>query len=217
ILPTWLGLPPSPILSLSAALRALLVTALLFLGPLAIELGNGNARPWVLSIFGELKTLIGVRNYVVGPLSEEFVFRACMVPLMQLAGFGKVAIVLGLPMFFGIAHLHHMIEYYNLGGRTSEALRRAVLVSALQFGYTTVFGWYSTFLFLRTGHLAAPLVSHMFCNVMGFPDFSVLQAGAKDRTVNLARFVIGVLLFATLLGPLTDPALFQSAYHGFDA
>ena len=33
---------------------------------------------------------------------------------------------------------------------------------------------YSAFLFVRTGHIAAPVVAHGFCNFMGFPDFNEL-------------------------------------------
>ena len=40
-----------------------------------------------------------------------------------------------------------------------------------QFAYTTVFGMYSAFLFIKTGHFAAPFIVHAYCNFMGFPDF----------------------------------------------
>ena len=41
----------------------------------------------------------------------------------------------------------------------------------LQFAYTTIFGMYSAFLFVKTGHFAAPFIVHAYCNFMGFPDF----------------------------------------------
>ena len=46
--------------------------------------------------------------------------------------------------------------------------------SLFQSTYTTIFGMYSAFLFVRTGHIAAPVVAHGFCNFMGFPDFNEL-------------------------------------------
>ena len=62
--------------------------------------------------------------------------------------------------------------------------------------YTTVFGFYSAFLFLRTGHLAAPVVVHCFCNSMGFPDFAeVVHKPPKERTLLLALYVCGLGLF----------------------
>ena len=36
----------------------------------------------------------------------------------------------------------------------------------LQFTYTTVFGVYSAYLFVRTGHLASCVAVHAFCNYM---------------------------------------------------
>lgn len=36
-----------------------------------------------------------------------------------------------------------------------------------QLGYTTLFGWFAAYLFVRTGSVLPPLVSHVFCNVMG--------------------------------------------------
>jgi prenyl protein peptidase len=47
----------------------------------------------------------------------------------------------------------------------------AVLRSVLQFTYTTLFGGYATFLFLRTGSLLNVILVHAFCNWIGFPRF----------------------------------------------
>ena len=48
------------------------------------------------------------------------------------------------------------------------------VLNHFQSTYTTIFGMYSAFLFIRTGHIAAPVVAHGFCNFMGFPDFNEL-------------------------------------------
>lgn len=71
--------------------------------------------------------------------------------------------------------------------RTTQALKNALLTSSFQFVYTTLFGWYASYLFLKTGHLAPPVLSHSFCNIMGFPDFSginhrsSLQKAGKNK------------------------------------
>lgn len=44
--------------------------------------------------------------------------------------------------------------------------------SLFQFGYTTVFGWYAAFIFLRTGSLPAVIFAHSFCNWCGLPRLS---------------------------------------------
>jgi membrane protease YdiL (CAAX protease family) len=36
----------------------------------------------------------------------------------------------------------------------------ASMRSLFQFGYTTIFGWYATFVYLRTGSLLAVVVIH---------------------------------------------------------
>ena len=45
----------------------------------------------------------------------------------------------------------------------------ALLRSLIQFSYTTVFGWFATFLFLRTGSVWAAMLTHSFCNWAGLP------------------------------------------------
>lgn len=62
--------------------------------------------------------------------------------------------IFGTPLWFGVAHVHHAWETYKSRGRTSSALRFAMLQSSVQFTYTTLFGWYANFLFLRTGEWA---------------------------------------------------------------
>jgi prenyl protein peptidase len=36
-----------------------------------------------------------------------------------------------------------------------------------QLGYTTLFGWFASYVYLRTGSVIPPLASHIFCNLMG--------------------------------------------------
>ena len=80
--------------------------------------------------------------------------------------------------------------------------------------YTTVFGFYSAFLFLRTGHLAAPVVVHCFCNSMGFPDFAeVVHKPPKERTLLLALYVCGLGLFGAMLFTLTEPKMYGNKLY----
>jgi prenyl protein peptidase len=86
-----------------------------------------------------------------------------------------------------------------------------LLPLGFQFAYTTLFGMYAAFLFIRTGHVAAPCVAHAFCNVMGFPDFGEIgrQKGWK-RIVLASAFVIGLVGWYFLLWPLTEPTLYEN-------
>lgn len=52
----------------------------------------------------------------------------------------------------------------------------------VQYTYTTVFGWYVTWLLLRTGSLAPPILVHAFCNWLGMPDFGRMVSAARNVT-----------------------------------
>ncbi|KAG2493102.1 hypothetical protein HYH03_008765 [Edaphochlamys debaryana] len=148
------------------------------------------------------------RNLVAAPLTEEFVFRACMAPLLILEGFASLQVVLLTPLFFGAAHLHHVVELVRHQG---VPLGTAVLMAGFQMLYTTIFGWLATFLFLRTGHLAAPVAAHVFCNWAGFPPFGGMAAHPR-AVMLLLTTAAGVVAFLMLLNRMTEPADFQQDF-----
>lgn len=76
------------------------------------------------------------------------------------------SIIFFSPFLFSLAHTHHYIEIVRTRG-----LKQALLGVGFQVFYTTLFGISSTFLLLRTGHLPAVILTHTFCNHMGFPAF----------------------------------------------
>lgn len=47
--------------------------------------------------------------------------------------------------------------------------------------YTTLFGWVSAFLYVRTGFVVAAILCHAFCNFMGVPQFGDALTG-RHRT-----------------------------------
>lgn len=194
-----------------AVLLPLVLTMVLFSGPLVLHYFDG-----IWSLYKEpgywysnLKNLIWLRNHVVAPLSEEFTFRACMLPLL-VPCLGQRAAILICPLFFGVAHLHHLTEKL---ARTSN-VKLVVMQSVFQFGYTTIFGAYSVYLFLRTGHFVAPFVAHAFCNHMGFPDMSEVF-GYKQPWLSLLllAFLGGLLTWASLLEQLTQPDLYHNSLY----
>jgi CAAX amino terminal protease family. len=94
-------------------------------------------------------------------------FRSVIVAVHLLAKVSPGHIVLVAPLYFGIAHIHHFYEF-RLTHPDTPVLA-ALLRSLFQFGFTTVFGWYATFVFLRTGSLPAVILIHSFCNWCGLP------------------------------------------------
>lgn len=169
-LPTILHLtgfwPPA----LLDSLRTLLLTALLFTGPLFRSLiVDSGYHAWAdLSPLTELWTEWTTwRNLVAGPVTEELLFRSASVPLMLLAQTSMTRTIFLSPVIFGLAHVHHFYEF-RLSHPQIPAVA-ALARSAFQFAYTTLFGAYATFLFVRSGSLLAVCMVHTFCNCMGLP------------------------------------------------
>ncbi|XP_001496946.2 CAAX prenyl protease 2 isoform X1 [Equus przewalskii] len=196
-----------------AALLPLLLTMILFLGPLMqlsmdcpCDLTDGlkvvlAPRSWARC----LTDMRWLRNQVIAPLTEELVFRACMLPMLApCTGLGPA--VFTCPLFFGVAHFHHIFEQLRF---RQSSVGSIFLSAAFQFSYTAVFGAYTAFLFIRTGHLIGPVLCHSFCNYMGFPAVCAALEHPQRRPL-LAGYALGVGLFLLLLQPLTDPKLYGS-------
>lgn len=158
--------------ALLSSLRALGLTALLFLGPLfdslvverSYALWTSLPPPALAELWSEWTTW---RNIVAGPVTEEILFRSASVPLMLLAHASVAETIFLSPVIFGLAHFHHFYEFRltHPGVPLAAALARSVF----QLGFTTVFGAYATFVYVRTGSLLAVCAVHAFCNCMGLP------------------------------------------------
>uniref|UniRef100_A0A3B4TKN9 CAAX prenyl protease 2 n=1 Tax=Seriola dumerili TaxID=41447 RepID=A0A3B4TKN9_SERDU len=173
-----------------AVILPLVLTMVLFLGPL-MQLAMDCPwsfmdgirvafDPWFWMLcFSDMRWL---RNQVVAPLTEELVFRACMLPMLVPCAGPSIAIFT-CPLFFGVAHFHHVIEL-------------------LRFRQGTLSG-----IFLSAGHLMGPVLCHSFCNYMGFPAISTALEHPHRLTV-LSSYLLGVLLFLLFLFPFTDPSYY---------
>jgi|EP01044_Picomonas_judraskeda_P001114 prenyl protein peptidase len=123
----WVGLPPHGLLP--ATFLPLMLTASLFLGPLATtamylhrwrreapsrvaaSVWQWTTRTvpvsWTSALQADLTARVGatpeeqLRTLVVGPLSEEVVFRGCMLPLLVVAGHRPLQACLECPLVFG--------------------------------------------------------------------------------------------------------------------
>eukprot|EP00062_Callorhinchus_milii_P025593 gi/632986741/ref/XP_007910406.1/ PREDICTED: CAAX prenyl protease 2-like [Callorhinchus milii] len=197
--------------ALAAASLPLLLTMVLFFGPLiqlCMDLPWGfvdgvkvliDVRFWVQCV----TDMRWLRNQVVAPLTEELVFRACMLPmLVPCTGLNRA--IFTCPLFFGVAHFHHVIELLKFRQGTVSGI---FLSAVFQFSYTAVFGAYTAFIFIRTGHLIGPVLCHSFCNYMGFPAIGAAFDHPQKLTI-LLFYLLGVSLFFLLLFPMTDPVFF---------
>lgn len=208
---SWVGVRSTGVVQ--GAILPLVLTMILFAGPLVqmyeariFELYN-DINYWKNS----LSNIIWIRNHVVGPLTEEFLFRACLMPLM-VPTFGWKAAVCFCPVFFGLAHFHHMLQKIKFEGLE---FKTAFFQSVFQFAYTTVFGVYCAYIFIRTGHLIGPVLCHAFCNHIGFPDFNeVLNEDDFDKKAKIIGcYILGPLLFFMLLNFFTAPILYSNEVY----
>nr|XP_010597313.1 CAAX prenyl protease 2 isoform X2 [Loxodonta africana]XP_010597314.1 CAAX prenyl protease 2 isoform X2 [Loxodonta africana] len=199
-----------------AALLPLLLTMILFLGPLMqlsmdcpCDLADGlkvvlAPRSWARC----LTDMRWLRNQVIAPLTEELVFRACMLPMLApCTGLGPA--VFTCPLFFGVAHFHHIIEQLRF---RQSSVGSIVLSAGESWSLPgVVLGWGGVRLLLSpsSGHLIGPVLCHSFCNYMGFPAVCAALEHPQRRHL-LAGYALGVGLFLLLLQPLTDPKLYGS-------
>ncbi|KAG7366958.1 CAAX protease self-immunity-domain containing protein [Nitzschia inconspicua] len=138
------------------------------------------------------------RNYIVAPWTEEVVFRGCMIPPLLASGMSVAKASMVTPLFFGVAHVHHALARLAKG----EPLVPVLFITTFQFLYTSLFGMYASYAFIRTGSVLAVTVSHAYCNWMGLPDLSFVQIRHpmyQYRILLLASFLAGVFTFKYLL------------------
>ncbi|CZT07708.1 hypothetical protein WAI453_005164 [Rhynchosporium graminicola] len=152
------------------ALKGVALTAILFLGPLFEgAVAEGQWRDWCLlrGLNSVISGWMGWRNFVAGPITEEVLFRSASVPLLLLARTSNTTIMFLTPIVFGLAHIHHLYEFRITHPDTPVVA--ALLRTILQLSYTTLFGGYVTFLYMRTGSLLCVILVHAFCNWQGLP------------------------------------------------
>lgn len=190
--------------------RCLLLTAVLFLGPLVQHLlaVKEGVSPFVNLFHGS--PWVAARNLIVAPCTEEFVFRACLVRLWVGAALPMWSTIFLSPFCFALAHTHHFVEQVR---RCDNNKRNALMNISFQVFYTSLFGMYSNFLLLRTGSTTALMLTHSFCNHQGFPDVGFV---AEKHPLHKHKLWLGMLYglgifgFAKLAGPLT--AGFDSSF-----
>ena len=84
-----------------------LVTPILYLGPLYAtfldsKLPFQSGWSWGRDVLPVFNTWVGIRNYFFGPLTEELVFRACVLAVYHLAGSSRNKMIFLSPLLFGL-------------------------------------------------------------------------------------------------------------------
>ncbi|SCV01877.1 LANO_0F13982g1_1 [Lachancea nothofagi CBS 11611] len=181
--------------------RALELAFILYCGPLLDNIlyylltpGAPFSAAWY-DLKSEIVTIWGFRNYFFGPLSEELFYTAMLTNVFIFTSPKSVTLNTVLwvpPLFFGLAHAHHGWEMHSLGMHAPGQILATVLI---QLSYTTVFGAFTNFIFLRSGrNLWCCVILHAFANYMGLPQGSELATHFESSASPVA--------FRSLLGQI---------------
>jgi len=219
----WLGFRKLKTISSiwTLILYPIILTLMLYFGPLVqwIDIFHWKyyRKYWknYLPYFDGNDRHIFIRNYLVAPFTEEFVFRSSILCLLypHISTFSAIFIS---PLFFGLAHFHHMVEHFNRNHQENHNRLTAlniIFIHLFQFSYTYVFGVYSSFLFIQTGHFLPSFLVHTLCNGLGLPDIGSLihmQGVWLKKCFFYTCYLVGVWLFYTSLFSLTQSKLFYS-------
>lgn len=164
----------------SGLARSMMLVCILFCGPLLDKLLYYVLVPGVplsrmlTDFISESTSIWGLRNYLFAPFTEELFYTSMLINnyLLLSNEITYKTLLLAPPAFFGIAHLHHGFEMYSLGIYGVVQILFSIFFQML---YTTMFGVFTNFIFIRTGgNLWSCVLTHCFCNYMGFPQGSEL-------------------------------------------
>lgn len=187
-----------------AVLVSTVLVLVLYVGPIMAAIWSNEGGASLLEPLENERRDVMLRNFVVAPLAEELVFRACMFPLL-LPKLGSVWTAFVCPLFFGLAHLHHAVEHVRRGDITPS---QALLTTLLQATYTSLFGMFSGILLIRTGYIISAIVAHALCNILGLPDIYSIADHRQPLRVAV-MYVVGLVGFLYLLFPLTSSKMFS--------
>eukprot|EP00761_Pharyngomonas_kirbyi_P000353 gb/GECH01000353.1/.p1 GENE.gb/GECH01000353.1/~~gb/GECH01000353.1/.p1 ORF type:complete len:269 (+),score=63.68 gb/GECH01000353.1/:1-807(+) len=142
-----------------------------------------------------------LRALVIGPITEELSFRAAVLAFLRHGdGYTVGSSILLSSLVFGLGHMHHIFEHIVHG---KINLIQAIQMILFQFAYTSLFGSFAATLHMYTGTVIAPIVSHILCNYLGFPDFSAIMQDHR-RHVRIGLFVgaiaFGIGVYALVAG-----------------
>ena len=123
-------------------------------------------------IIDEWKTIsqeILIRNYIIGPITEEIVFRSIIISssiVFQLRSSNTLhsnntSIIYNIiwysPIYFGLAHIHHLYESIRQG----KPIVQSITIIMFQLTYTSIFGIIAGILYIRTGTIISCIRSHV--------------------------------------------------------
>jgi len=178
----------------AAVLACVFAMQALFLGPLVDRWVDSNVPLRVHNTMAfDMRSL---RDFVVAPFAEEWVFRFTILPIFLAAGNTVTGAQAQTAMWFGLAHVHHYRELRRRGATMRHALTSIVV----QLTYTSVFAWLCGHFAVHTGSLLGATLMHSLANSYGLPHVDFLFDLARGQRVArgaflLAAHAVGIALF----------------------
>lgn len=162
-------------------------TVLLLLGPIAAQVFL-FLQDFQLP-FAKFSHWDWVKILLVGPVCEELVFRASLIPILdQWGGWSPASAVIISSLLFGVAHAYRLIFD-----------RSQWLPILVQMGFTFVFGIYTGILFVWHRQFISCLLAHSLANAIGFPDWERVMALEPFRILIIgATLPVGIGLWIAL-------------------
>ncbi|PSK77464.1 hypothetical protein CJJ07_002728 [Candidozyma auris] len=163
---------------------------------LPLALSSAISYSIVQDMKEEYASLWGFRDHVFAPVTEELIYRALVLCILQPVVSSTWALTVYTPMLFGLAHLHHGWSLYKQG----TSLVTVLFTAAFQFLYTTVFGILANRVYLESGNnLWCAIVTHSTCNLGGFPSLEIRKTHARFFYVYLGLLVLGLTIFVKII------------------
>lgn len=135
---------------------------------------------------------------VIGPVTEEMIYRSFACSLWESANISYLKTIFLLPFLFGVSHLNKVL----LEKKLSSIRLKDFAPYVGMLGFTTVFGWWEAFVWLRTHSYFTCVIIHTFCNYMQFPDFreALEWQNPLQRIFLYLGYLIGVIYFSFSIG-----------------
>lgn len=172
----------------------LIITASIFLGPIVDSLITKRwFRGWIQIWHNRPNTWVILRNWVIGPLVEEIVFRCINCTLLSNDFPTHYNVVIS-GLLFGAAHFHPQIMQHVF----LDMERQILVDSIFQFLYTSAFGMYAASIFMKTRSLWPSTIVHIFCNAMGMPSGDILRNN-RMKMVTMSGIVAWLLLYTNYI------------------
>ncbi|KAJ6224230.1 hypothetical protein RDWZM_002775 [Blomia tropicalis] len=213
-------------LFLYCVLYPLLHVMILFIGPIINDCGlfiqtylvAFKSNPVTFSIqlillqLKQLTQIVLIRNLVVAPLTEEFIFRGIMLSVLT-PFWSKGTSALVSSFLFGLMHAHHFFRTLLLYGKLN---RDDAFKTIFQCIYTTLFGLYASMAYLRSEqkrnaaigssvNFATAAVTHLNDGVaQTYLNQRKLDSEAKQLVANIDQFSRSINQWVTLMNNFND-------------